>query len=119
MVRHPRGRLRLTAPIAQLATRYAWRPHLPRSRKPIVTSPWTFILSDNIADFAEEGLDMAIRVGRVGSENLVARHIGETTLMVAAAPEYLARAGTRRTGGHCPPRMPYLRVRLERQSGSV
>jgi DNA-binding transcriptional LysR family regulator len=37
---------------------------------------------------------MAIRVGRVGSENLVARHIGDTTLMLAAAPSYLARAGT-------------------------
>mgnify|MGYP000653321736 CR=1 FL=1 len=41
-----------------------------------------------------ENLDLAIRVGRVGSENLVARHIGETELLVAAAPEYLERAGS-------------------------
>ena len=39
--------------------------------------------------FAEEGLDLAIRVGRVGSDNLVARHIGETALLIAAAPDYL------------------------------
>jgi len=51
------------------------------------------VLSDNVADFVEEGLDLAIRVGKVGSENLVARHIGETTLLIAASPDYLARAG--------------------------
>jgi DNA-binding transcriptional LysR family regulator len=30
----------------------------------------------------------------VGSENVVARHIGETALLIAAAPAYLERAGT-------------------------
>ena len=40
---------------------------------------------------------MAIRVGRVGSENLVARQIGETSLLIAAAPSYLERAGTPQT----------------------
>ena len=36
---------------------------------------------------------MAIRVGRVGSDNLVARRIGETTVLAAASPVYLQRAG--------------------------
>lgn len=51
------------------------------------------VLSDGVADFVEEGLDLAIRVGRVGSENLVARHIGETALLIAASHDYLARMG--------------------------
>ena len=88
---HPRGRLRLTAPIA-LATLRLPPAFAAFSRQyPEITLD--IQLSDNVADFAEEGLDLAIRVGRVGSENLVARHIGETRLLVAAAPDYLARAG--------------------------
>ena len=51
------------------------------------------MLSDGVADFVEEGLDLAIRVGRVGSENLVARHIGETALLIAASHDYLTRMG--------------------------
>ena len=92
VVRHPRGRLRLTAPIALATLRLA--PAFAAFSKAHRDVTLDIVLSDNIGDFPEEGLDMAIRVGRVGSENLVARHIGETTLMVAAAPEYLARAGT-------------------------
>ena len=36
---------------------------------------------------------MAIRVGRVGSDNLVARRVAETVVLAAASPAYLARAG--------------------------
>lgn len=90
--RRPRGRLRLTAPIALATLRLAPAFAAFSHRYPEITLD--IQLSDNVADFAEEGLDLAIRVGRVGSENLVARHIGETELLVAAAPGYLARAGT-------------------------
>jgi DNA-binding transcriptional LysR family regulator len=89
---HPRGRLRLTAPIALATLRLAPAFAAFSHQYPDITLD--IQLSDNVADFAEEGLDLAIRVGRVGSENLVARHIGETELLVAAAPEYLARAGS-------------------------
>src|SRR5262245_18656089 len=51
-------------------------------------------LSDRIVDLVEEGFDLAIRIGGPGSENLVARKLGETRLVACAAPEYLARRGT-------------------------
>ena len=89
---HPRGRLRLTAPIALATLRLA--PAFAAFSRQYPEITLDIQLSDNVADFAEDGLDLAIRVGRVGSENLVARHIGETTLLVAAAPEYLERAGS-------------------------
>lgn len=92
VAQHPRGRLRLTAPIALATLRLA--PAFAAFTRAYPEVTLDLVLSDNIADFAEEGLDMAIRVGRVGSENLVARHIGDTTLLIAAAPSYLARAGT-------------------------
>lgn len=92
--RHPRGRLRLTAPIALATLRLA--PAFAAFSLSFPDISLDLVLSDGIADFAEEGLDLAIRVGRVGSENLVARHIADTSLLTAAAPEYLARAGTPR-----------------------
>lgn len=88
----PRGRLRLTAPIALATLRLA--PAFAAFSRAYPEITLDIVLSDSVSDFVEEGLDLAIRVGRVGSENLVARHIGETVLMIAAAPDYLARAGT-------------------------
>ena len=90
--RHPRGRLRLTAPIALATLRLA--PVFAAFAQEYPEIALDIVLSDNVADFAEEGLDMAIRVGRVGSENLVARRVSETTLLLAASPAYLARSGT-------------------------
>lgn len=51
-------------------------------------------LSDRMVDVVEEGFDLAIRVGGTGSENLVARKLGETRLMPCASREYLQRHGT-------------------------
>lgn len=51
-------------------------------------------LSDRIVDLVEEGFDLAIRIGGTGSENLVARRLGETRLVLCAAPAYLEQHGT-------------------------
>jgi DNA-binding transcriptional LysR family regulator len=37
----------------------------------------------------EEGFDLALRVGSTGSQNVVAKQIGQTQLLYAAAPDYL------------------------------
>jgi DNA-binding transcriptional LysR family regulator len=92
--RRPRGRLRLTAPIALATLRLA--PAFAAFSQAYPEITLDIVLSDSLADFAEEGLDLAIRVGRVGSDNLVARRIGETSLLAAASPDYLARAGVPR-----------------------
>ena len=89
--RHPRGRLRLTAPIALETLRLA--PAFAAFCRTYPEITLDVVLSDGVADFVEEGLDLAIRVGRVGSENLVARHIGETALLIAASHDYLTRTG--------------------------
>lgn len=89
--RRPRGRLRLTAPIALATLRLA--PAFAAFAQAYPELELDIVLSDGVADFAEEGLDLAIRVGRLGSENLVARLIGETEVIAAASPAYLAQAG--------------------------
>jgi DNA-binding transcriptional LysR family regulator len=50
-------------------------------------------LSDRIVDLVEEGFDLAVRIGAAGSENLVARKLGETPLVPCASPSYLAAHG--------------------------
>ena len=50
-------------------------------------------LSDRIVDLVEEGFDLAIRIGGPGSENLVARKLGETRVVPCASPAYLAARG--------------------------
>lgn len=54
-------------------------------------------VSDRIVDLVEEGFDLAIRVGAVGSDRLVARRLGSMRLVLCAAPSYLrTRAAPRR-----------------------
>jgi DNA-binding transcriptional LysR family regulator len=53
-------------------------------------------LSDRTVDLVEEGLDLAIRIGSPGADNLVARKLGETRLVPCASPAYLGRRGAPR-----------------------
>jgi len=87
----PRGRLRLTAPIA-LATLHL-APAFAAFADAHPELALDIVLSESVVDFIEEGIDLAIRVGRIGSTNLVARRIGDARLIAAAAPDYLARHG--------------------------
>src|SRR5205085_980091 len=50
-------------------------------------------LSDRVVDLVEEGFDLAIRIGEPGSDNLVARKLGETRLVPCASPPYLRTHG--------------------------
>jgi DNA-binding transcriptional LysR family regulator len=46
-------------------------------------------LSDRTVDLVEEGWDIAIRIGRIEDETLMARKLARCRLLVAAAPAYL------------------------------
>jgi DNA-binding transcriptional LysR family regulator len=50
-------------------------------------------LSDRATDLVEEGFDVAVRIGAIGSQNLVGRKVGVTRLVCCAAPSYVARHG--------------------------
>ncbi|GAB4058124.1 LysR family transcriptional regulator [Uliginosibacterium sediminicola] len=54
-------------------------------------------LSDNQVDLVEAGLDMGIRIGQLGSQNVVARTIGRTRILMCASAGYLAQHGTPQT----------------------
>ncbi|MBR1219046.1 LysR family transcriptional regulator [Bradyrhizobium sp. U87765 SZCCT0131] len=50
-------------------------------------------LSDRFVDLAEEGLDLAIRIGELGDTDLKARRLGAQRRVVFGAPSYLAARG--------------------------
>ncbi len=52
------------------------------------------VVSDRIIDLVDEGFDLAIRVGQVGSDRLVARRLGSMQLIACASPDYLRRHGS-------------------------
>jgi DNA-binding transcriptional LysR family regulator len=53
-------------------------------------------ISDRIVDLVEEGVDLAVRGGRLADSSLVARKICDSERIVCAAPSYLKRHGTPR-----------------------
>lgn len=51
-------------------------------------------LTDSVVDLAGEGIDVAVRIGKVVDEGLVARPLRPYRMVIAAAPAYLQRHGT-------------------------
>ena len=87
----PRGTLRLTC-----GTTFGVRHLAPAMVGFIERFPEMRLdleLSDRAVDLVDEGFDVAVRIGNVGSQNLVGRKIGETRLICCASPAYLARHG--------------------------
>ncbi len=50
-------------------------------------------LSDRFVDLADDGFDLAIRIGALDDTAMIARRLARIELIAVAAPEYLARAG--------------------------
>ena len=52
--------------------------------------------TDRMVDLVEENVDCVLRVGPLTASGLIARSIGELTLINVASPDYLARRGVPR-----------------------
>lgn len=85
------GLVRVSAPVSfgiqHLAD--AWGAF--RRKNPKVTLEIN--LSDRIADLAEEGIDVAVRIARLPNSSLVTRQLATTRMVLCASPQYLRRAG--------------------------
>ncbi|KAF7597800.1 MAG: LysR family transcriptional regulator [Candidatus Dactylopiibacterium carminicum] len=91
----PRGTLRITAPVSFGASHLA--PALGEFARRHPAMKFDVQLADRPLDLVEEGLDLAIRIGRAAHQNLVARRIGNVALLTCASSDYLARHGTPQT----------------------
>ena len=88
----PSGTIKLTCSIAFGVRHLA--PAIGAFQRQHPAVQFNCSLSDRFVDLVDEGLDLAIRIGRLADTNLVARKIGESRLRVCAAPAYLQRHGT-------------------------
>jgi len=90
----PRGVLRLNVPVSfgtrHIAPRLAAFSH----RHPKLQVELG--LNDRYVDLAEEGWDLAIRIGDLADSSLIARRVAPCRTVVAASPSYLKAHGTPR-----------------------
>ena len=87
----PRGTLRLTC-----GTTFGARHLAPAIAEFVARHPqmrFDVELSDRAVDLVDEGFDAAVRIGKIGSQQLVGRKIGVTRLVCCASPAYLERHG--------------------------
>jgi DNA-binding transcriptional LysR family regulator len=86
-----RGLLRIAAPLA--FARLHLMPRMARflAAHPELRTDW--VLGDRPVDLVEEGVDLAVRIGRVTDQGLIARRIGQMRRVTVARPDYFARAG--------------------------
>jgi DNA-binding transcriptional LysR family regulator len=85
----PRGTLKLTASIS-FGARYL-APAIEEFRRKHPELRFDIELSDRVVDLVDEGIDLAIRIGEIGSQALIGRRIGIAQMICCAAPSYLAR----------------------------
>ena len=90
--RAPRGRVRVNANVA--FGKHVLLPLVPvfLAQHPQLTLD--IVLTDQVVDLLEERADIAIRVGPLRGNQLMARKLGESRVAVVASPDYLARHGT-------------------------
>ena len=87
----PRGKLRISAPVAFSTMHVASALPDFMMQYPDLTVDLT--LNDRFVDLIEEGYDLALRITSVPGQNLVARQLAPIRRKICASPAYLARAG--------------------------
>lgn len=89
------GEVRITAPVGM-----AGQP-LARALSPLLQAHpglcIQIIADDEKRDLIKDRIDVALRVGTLEDSTLVARRLGQTRMLLCAAPAYLARKGTPRS----------------------
>ncbi len=91
----PSGKLAVTAPVGfgRLHVSPVMSAYL--KRYPEVSAE--LLLSDQIVNLVEDGVDLAVRIGHLADSTLVARHVGEMRRIVVASPAYLEVRGEPKT----------------------
>lgn len=90
-----RGTLRLNAPVSFGLLEIA--PLLPAFSALYPALVIDLGLNDRYVDLVEEGWDLAIRIGSLTDQSMIARRLAPCRTVVCAAPSYLARHGTPKT----------------------
>jgi LysR family transcriptional regulator for bpeEF and oprC len=95
----PQGKLRVDVPVA--FGKYLLLPAIPgfTQRYPDIALEVRF--NDRYVDIASEHVDVAVRVGKVNSPEIIARRIAASRVLTCASPKYLGQHGMPRTPENC------------------
>lgn len=96
----PRGALKLTAP-SSLGT-FHLVPAIAEYEERYPEVRVLLALQDPRVDLVEEGLDLAIRVGKLPDSSLIARRLASVPVIVCGAPAYFEAHGIPRTPDDLP-----------------
>jgi DNA-binding transcriptional LysR family regulator len=88
---HPRGTLRINAPLSFGVLHLA--PLWPQFLARYPDIELDVALSDRVVDIVEEGYDMAVRISRVAANTHAARKLATSRNVVCASPAYLKEHG--------------------------
>lgn len=86
-----RGMLRVNGPVSFGVREIA--PLMPDFHRRYPALAVDLGLNDRLVDLAEEGWDVAIRIGRLAASTLIARKLAPCRLVLCASPAYLAARG--------------------------
>jgi len=87
----PKGLLRITAPIA--IARLILAPLLPAFTKQYPEITVEIAANDKHVDLMEEGIDLAVKAKQLEDSSLIARHLDDNPMLLAASPGYIAING--------------------------
>lgn len=87
----PRGRLAITAPV--LFGQMLVMPIVTDFLKANVLVSANVLLVDRLVNVAEEGFDVAVRIGDLPDSSMVAIRVGQVRRVIVATPGYLAQEG--------------------------
>ncbi len=87
----PRGALKITAPFSIIRFLLAPRLGAFNARYPDIQI--ALDATTRVVDLVEEGIDVAIRTGRLNDSRLVTRWLGEVPQILVASPRYIAARG--------------------------
>jgi DNA-binding transcriptional LysR family regulator len=94
-VLQPKGTLRISAPLSYGIHRLG--PLLTGFRQRYPELQLDIDLSDRVVDLANEGIDVALRISRSLTSQLIARKLHDIPMVVCASPTYLKQHGTPQT----------------------
>jgi LysR family transcriptional regulator for bpeEF and oprC len=91
----PQGKLRIDVPVP--FGKHLLLPAIPQftQRYPDIALEVRF--NDRYVDVIGERVDVAVRVGKISTPDLIAKHITNSRILTCASPRYLGRAGAPRT----------------------
>ena len=91
----PKGKMLITAPV--VFGRYYVLPLVSEFLKAYPEIKIQLVLTDNVLNMMEEGVDLSVRIGHLPDSSLIASKVGETSFVTCASKEYLAAYGTPKT----------------------